>query len=60
LELANQPPSSLESKTKAGLRALMIANNRRHSKRFHYFDFSYSQGKWHCWYEISETERLTK
>lgn len=47
------PPASLEAKTKQELRALMIANNNRHGKRFHYFDFSYAQGMWHCWYELS-------
>jgi len=60
LELANQPPASLEAKTKADLRILMLLNNRKHNKRFHYFDFSFAKGKWHCWFEISETDRVTK
>lgn len=50
------PPASLEAKSKDQLRLLMLQNNSKHGKKFHYFDFSYAQGKWHCWYEISETE----
>ena len=50
------PPSSLEAKSKKALHALMVANNTRHGKKFRYFDFSYAQGKWHCWYEISEKD----
>jgi len=56
----HQPPASLEAKTKQELRAIIRANNRRHGFRFHYFDFSYAQGKWHCWFEVSEAELATK
>lgn len=52
------PPAHLEAKTPDELRAVMLANNNRHQKQFHYFDFTYAQGKWHCWYEIS-TQELT-
>jgi hypothetical protein len=50
---ANYPPAHLEAKTPEELRMVMLANNARHKKQFHYFDFSFAQGKWHCWYEIS-------
>ena len=52
----NYPPAHLEAKTPEELRMVMLANNKRHKKQFHYFDFSFAQGKWHCWYEISTQE----
>ena len=58
MEGVNLPPASLEAKTKDELRQLMILNNRKHGKRFHYFDFTFAKGSWHCWFEITETERL--
>ena len=50
------PPASLEAKTKGELRRLMVANNLRHGKEFIYFDFSFAQGKWHCWFRISQQD----
>lgn len=41
------------TKTANELRQLMLVNNSRQGKRFHYFDFTYvpKQG-WFCWFEI--------
>lgn len=56
----NAVPASLEAKTKQQLRLLMMATNRRYGKRFHYFDFCYADGKWHCWFELNEIDRVEK
>ena len=53
----NQPPMWLEADTKEELRQLMLANNRRHGKRFYYFDFQFVNRKWICWFEVSEVDR---
>lgn len=55
-----EPPASLEAKTKDELRLLMIANDIKHTRKFHYFDFSFATGKWHCWYEISLRDKEVK
>jgi hypothetical protein len=54
----NFPPAHLEAKTPEELRVLMMANNAKHKKQFHYFDFSFAQGKWHCWFEISSQDLI--
>ena len=54
-----KPPYFLSAKSPQQLRLLMLANNKKHSRKFHYFDFTFAQGKWWCWFEIDETERLT-
>lgn len=38
----------------------MLAVNAKYKKQFHYFDFSFAQGKWHCWYEIATSELIDK
>lgn len=53
-----KPPFFLRAKTPEDLRKLMLLNNRRHSRKFHYFDFQFVKGSWYCWFEIDETERL--
>lgn len=50
------PPSSLEAKTKKRLRELMIRNNQKYGRNFRYFDFQYAKGKWHCWFQLSESD----
>jgi hypothetical protein len=55
---SNFPPAHLEAKTPEDLRKLMFKNNAKHSRRFHYFDFTFANGKWHCWYEISAKEEV--
>ncbi len=50
------PPSSIEAKTKAELRELMIRLNQKYGKNFRYFDFQYAKGKWHCWFQLSEAD----
>ena len=59
MQIYNQPPMALgPAKTANDLRKMMIANNNRHGKRFHYFDFTYvpRQG-WFCWFEIDIKEQ---
>ena len=58
MQAASKPPYFLSAKSPQDLRMLMLANNRKRGKRFHYFDMSFAQGKWWCWFEIDETERL--
>jgi hypothetical protein len=54
----NLPPAHLEAKTPDELRKVMLLNNAKHKKQFHYFDFTYAQGKWHCWYEITTQDLI--
>lgn len=54
----NQVPHFLEASTKEELVQLMRAMNKRHSQRFHYFDFGFAKGKFYCWFEIKRTELL--
>lgn len=56
----NDVPYFLEAKTKEELYFLMLANNKRHLKQFHYFDFTYAQGKWTCWFQIKLSEKIEK
>jgi len=51
-------PNTLEAKTKHELRLKMRAINIALGRQLHYFDFSYAQNKWHCWYEVSESEEV--
>lgn len=54
----NQPPAPLgPARDHEELRILMRANNVRHGKRFHYFDFHVFKGKLWCMYEIAESDR---
>ena len=55
-----EPPASLEAKTKDKLRFKMITNNIKHKRKFHYFDFTFAAGEWHCWYEISIEDKEVK
>lgn len=60
MEDQNLPPAALgPAKDPMMLRKLMIANNIRYGRRFHYFDFTFvpKQG-WFCWFELKETDRL--
>lgn len=54
----NFPPAHLVADTPEDLRKLMFLNNKRHNKMFHYFDFSFAKGKWYCWFEVSEKDRV--
>jgi hypothetical protein len=54
----NLPPSHLVADSPEDLRILMIATNMKHGKKFHYFDFQFVRGKWYCWYEIAEKNKL--
>jgi hypothetical protein len=54
----NFPPAHLEANTPEELRMLMLANNAKYKRSFHYFDFSFANKKWHCWFEIAERDRL--
>lgn len=56
--MEKHPPFSLQAKTKQELRLQMLAVNKKYGKKFHFFDFSYAQGMWHCWFELSERERF--
>lgn len=58
MDIYNQPPMALgPARNHEELRRLMLANNSRHGKRFHYFDFHVFQGKLYCMFEISEKDR---
>lgn len=58
MEDYNQPPAALgPAKTPEDLRKLMIANNVRHRKRFHYFNMVEGKKGWYCWFEIKENDR---
>lgn len=54
----NQPPAHLVANNPEELRLLMIANNFKHGRRFHYFDFQSVKGKWYCWFEIREKTKI--
>lgn len=56
----NFPPAHLEASTPEELRLLMMATNARYKKSFHYFDFSFANKKWHCWFEISQADLIPK
>jgi len=59
MEIYNQPPAALgPAKDHEELRVLMLANNSRHGKRFHYFDFHVFKGKLWCMFEISEKDKV--
>ena len=53
-------PYYLEAKSKEDLYLLMHANNRKFKKHLHYFDFTFAQGKWTCWFEIPLADKLEK
>lgn len=57
LEGQNQPLHFLKAKTAEELHMLMIANNRRFNKRFHYLNPVVFKGAWYVWYEIPEGDR---
>jgi len=60
MESYNQPPAPLgPAKNHDELRLMMLANNTRHGKRFHYFDFHVFKGRLWCMFEISEADRRT-
>lgn len=46
-------PQSIEASTKDELGKIMLAINLRTNSKVHFFDFTYANGKWHCWYEIN-------
>jgi hypothetical protein len=56
----NFPPAHLEASSPEELRFLMMATNAKFNKSFHYFDFSFAKNKWHCWFEISQSELIDK
>lgn len=53
-------PAHLSAKTPEELRRIMQANNARHGRQFHYFDFQFVRGRWYCWFEISEVDKADK
>jgi len=57
---ANHPPSYIEADSKDELRLVMLANNRRHNRRFSYFDIQFAEGKWVAWFEISIQDKEVK
>ena len=57
LESQNQPLFFLAAKTAQELHMLMIANNRRFNRRFHYLPPTFAKGKWYTWFEIPEADR---
>lgn len=48
-------PNFLKASKASGLRRLMLLNNLKHGKMYHYFDFVYVPGekKWYVWFEES-------
>lgn len=52
----NYPPSHLEASSPEELRMLMIATNNKFKRNFHFFDFQFAKNKWHCWFEISQSD----
>jgi len=58
LDDQNQPLFFLVANSPMELHMLMIANNRRFSKRFHYLNPVFANKKWYVWFEIRESERL--
>lgn len=53
----NQPPAAIgPAKDHEELRLMMMANNIRHGKRFHYFDFHVFKGKLWCMFEVSQKD----
>ena len=60
MEAYNQPPMALgPAKAPEELRLLMMANNARHGRRFHYFDFTFvPKMGWYCWFEINLKDEL--
>lgn len=56
--MINKPPMFLSAKSPLDLRMLMMANNIKHRRKFHYFDISFAKGKWYCWFELDEIERI--
>lgn len=57
MEAQNQPLFFLKAKTPEELHRLMIANNRRFNKRFHYLNPVVFKGSWYVWFEIPEGDR---
>ena len=45
-------PMTIEAKTKPELITKMNKLRFKYSKNFHFFDFQFAQGKWHCWFEV--------
>jgi hypothetical protein len=53
----NLPPAALgPAKDHEELYTLMLANNAKHGKRFHYFDFHVFKGKLWCMFEVRPEE----
>lgn len=49
----NHPPAFIVADSHEDLRMVMIANNRRHARRFSYFDIQEMRdGRWIAWFEI--------
>lgn len=51
-------PAYLEAKDKTELRRLMLSLQFRLKMKIVFYDFSYAQGMWTCWYEIPLTEEM--
>lgn len=52
----NNPPFFISAESPEKLRFMMLANNRRHARRFHYFDIQFASGKWYAWFEIAQKD----
>ena len=50
-------PQTIEAKTKQELIKKMTRVNIAYGGKVHYFDFTFANNKWHCWYEIPQNER---
>lgn len=53
-------PAYLEARSKDELREMMRLVQIKFGMKLHFFDFSFSQNKWVCWYEVSLTQELEK
>ncbi len=56
--IKRSPLKHLKADTPERLRLLMLANNNKYGKEFHYFDVQYVNKQWFCWYELSLKEEF--
>jgi hypothetical protein len=55
-ENQNQPLWFLKAKTEIELHRLMVLNNQRFNKRFHYLNPVFARGYWVTWFEIPKSD----
>ncbi len=58
----SKPLKHLKAPTPERLRLLMLANNNKYSKEFHYFDVQWviADKMWYCWFELSLSDEFPK